>query len=134
MFPESGDEFYESESQYSTDYSSTDDISDQSRMTGETPRGLRPGPQVIEAAKSLPNLLRISPTEKDVEKSCSEFLEKTVDGKEKDGTVHKTATRRVSMECYGLHSSVKRKESLQRKLSTADSKASTLVASCPVSL
>lgn len=131
--------YYESEgSPYSSEYSSMNDVSDQSRVTAETPQGLRPGPQII-LAKSLPDLLRISPTEtEDLDKSCSRFLA-TPGGTERgdEGMVplRPHVGRRVSVDSHGYHhGNVRRKESLQRTLSTADSRASTLVASVPVSL
>ena len=120
------------------------DVSDQSRVSAQTPRGLRPGPQVIQA-KSLPDLLRISPTETgDLDKSCSRFLEQPQP--DSAGEQHEDERpvpplrppvgRRVSVESHGSyhHSSARRRESVQRKASNADSKASTLVASVPVSL
>ena len=130
---------YESESSpYSSEYSSTNDVSDQSRVMADTPQGTRPGPQII-LAKSLPDLLTIStsPTESDLDKSCTKFLEQPRDRKEEEegvASLRPTAGRRVSVDSHGYHhGKVRRKESLQRTLSTADSKASTLVASVPVS-
>ena len=125
------EEYYSEESPYSSEYSSTNDVSDQSRVMAAAPQGLRPGPQVI-LAKSLPDLLMLSPTEPtELDKSCSKFLERPMENRD-DPTSSVAATgRRVSMDSYGYH--VRRKESLQRTLSAADSKASTLVASLPVS-
>lgn len=117
---------------YSSQYSSTNDVSDQSRVAVDTPQGTRPGPQII-LAKSLPDLLALSPTETDLDKSCSRFLEKPREqgGREEGGVamLRPAAARRVSMDSHGYHhGKIRRKESLQRTLSTADSKASTLVA------
>ena len=120
------DEFY-SESPYSSACSSINDISDHTRTNVDTPCGMRPGPQII-LAKSLPDLLRISPTESDVENSCSKFLETSV-VKKSEGL--QRVNRRVSVDSHNFHGN--KRESLQRTLSTADSKASTLVASVPVS-
>ena len=67
---ESGDESFDdtinddprmlsgSDSNYSSANSSSNDISDLSRITTDSPRGLRPGPQVVYA-HSLPDLLGI---------------------------------------------------------------------------
>ena len=133
---ESGDEYFESESPYSSDGSSINDISDRDRTSEGFPRGQRPPPQVIQA-KSLPDLLVLSPTEKELDESCVRFLEKTdkvETGLPPSGSLggrkQKFAGRRVSLDDRGHH--IKRKESLQRTLSAADSKASTLVASLPV--
>ena len=144
---ESGDDLYEDE--YSSDASSTNDISDQARTSGDVPRGSRPPPQVIQA-KSLPDLLMLSPTEKELDMSCARLLEQTpvMDHLMADpppfvtslvgvggGGVrkHKLANRRISLDDHGHHAnSIKRKESLQRTVSAADSKASTLVASIQV--
>lgn len=133
---------YESESSpYSSEYSSTNDVSDQSRVMADTPQGQRPGPQII-LAKSLPDLLSIStsPTESDLDKSCTKFLEQPRERREEEegedgmASLRPTGGRRVSMDSHSYHhGKVRRKESLQRTLSTADSKASTLVASVPVS-
>lgn len=140
------DQSYESGSFSSSTYNSINDISDQSRVEAGTPLGTRPGPQVI-LAKSLPDLLAISPTESNLDKSCSKFLEQQHQQQQQPppqegrrGRVgvasYKPATgRRVSVDSHGYHGNAKRKDSLQlqRKVSTADSKASTLVASLPVS-
>ena len=144
---EDSDEYYDDSegSPYSSEYSSTNDVSDQSRMMADAPQGTRPGPQII-LAKSLPDLLAISPTESDLDKSCSKFLEMPREKKEGEGqeegrerevegvaSLRPAAGRRVSMESHGYHQGkVKRKESLLSTLSAADSKASTLVASLPV--
>lgn len=134
---EDSDECYGSESSYSSEYSSVNDVSDQSRVKVDTPQGTRPGPQII-LAKSLPDLLSISPTESDLDKSCSKFLEKPREWREEEGggvaRLKPAAGRRVSVDSHGYHhGKLHKKESLQKTLSTADSKASTLVASVPVS-
>lgn len=145
--PEDSDYFDESEggSPYSSECSSINDVSDQSRVEANAPQGLRPGPQII-LAKSLPDLLRISPTETDnIDRSCSKFLERPVETRLGNkggmvmtgggGALRPVVNRRVSVDNHGYHhGNIKRKESLQRTLSTADSKASTLVASMPVSV
>jgi hypothetical protein len=135
---EDSDDCYESESPYSSEYSSINDVSDQSRVMVDTPQGTRPGPQII-LAKSLPDLLSIStsPTESDLDKSCSRFLETPRERTEENrgvASLRPSAGRRVSVDSHSYHHGrIRRKESLQRTLSTADSKASTLVASVPVS-
>ncbi len=136
---ESCDDDYEDE--YSSDGSSINDISDHPRTNQDYPRGQRPPPQVI-LAKSLPDLLMLSPTEKEVDESCTKFLERPAVDKvgselppsgSYGNRKQKLASRRVSLDDHGYHgSNIRRKESLQRTLSAADSKASTLVASQPV--
>ncbi len=127
---ESDDASYDTESVYSSEYSSSNEVSDQTRVSvRDNTRGRRPGPQKIILAKSLPDLLRISPTEEDLDESCSRFLERPPERKPE--TVPKSSNRRVSVDSYRYRGSnnIKRKDSLQRTLS----KASTLVASVPVS-
>ena len=136
---ESGDEeFFGSESAYSSDCSSTNDISDDVKTSEEIPSRYVPDPPVI-LAKSLPDLLMFNPSVNDMGKSSSTVLENSgLDGQGLTSsltmaeiTTHKFLVRRISLDERGHHGS-NRKESLQNSLSTADSKASTLVASLTV--
>ena len=125
---ESGDESCDDRitsdsSAFSSKNSSTNDISDLDRVRAVSPTGLRPPPQVV-AAHSLPDLLNISSTADHMD-SGGKFVSSTI------------SNGYVSDESYTLGGSVpkiRRKESIQRTLSTADSKTSTLVNSLPVSI
>ena len=124
---ESGDESCDERitsdsSTFSSKNSSTNDISDLDRVRAVSPTGLRPPPQVI-AAQSLPDLLNISSSTADHMDSGGKFVSSTI------------SNGYVSDESYTLGGSmpkIRRKESIQRTLSTADSKTSTLVNSLPV--
>lgn len=127
---ESGDESFDghmtsdsrSESPLSSKEGSTNDISDFSRLSAPSPSGKRPGPQII-MAKSLPDLLSIT--------TSTSLSDSVMDST--DGTAANVTNGYVSDDNY-ISSRAKRKESLQRTLSTADSKTSTLVNSITVSL
>lgn len=130
---ESGDESCDDRmtsgsSAFSSKNSSTNDISDLDRVRAVSPTGLRPPPQVI-AAQSLPDLLNIGSTADHMD-SGGKFVSSTI------------SNGYVSDESYVLGGSrgaggsmpkIRRKESIQRTLSTADSRTSTLVNSLPVS-
>ena len=127
---ESGDESCDDHmtsdsSAFSSKNSSTNDISDLDRVRAVSPTGLRPPPQVI-AAQSLPDLLNISSSSADHMDSGGKFVSSTI------------SNGYVSDESYITGSSsvpkIRRKESIQRTLSAADSKTSTLVNSLPVRL
>lgn len=127
---ESGDESYDAmtsgdsrdSSPLSSREGSTHDISDLSRLSAPSPAGKRPGPQII-MAKSLPDLLNIS--------STNGLHEEVMDSS--DRTSANVTNGYISDDNY-ISSRVRRKESLQRTLSTADSKTSTLVNSITVSI
>ena len=108
-------------SAYSSTNGSVNDISDIARVRAASPSGLRPPPPVI-AAHSLPDLLNIG--------SSVERLD--VGGGFVSGTI---SNGYVSDESFGkgMASCMKRKESIQRTPSNADSKISTLVNSLTVS-
>ena len=126
---ESGDESYDghitsdsrSESPLSSKEGSTNDISDFTRLNVPSPTGKRPGPQIV-MTKSLPDLLNIT--------GSTGLNEEVMDST--DGMTTNVTNGYVSDDNY-MSSRVKRKESLQRTLSTADSKTSTLVNSITVS-
>ena len=128
---ESGDESYDDHansdsSAFSSKNSSTNDISDIDRVRAASPSGLRPPPQVI-AAHSLPDLLNIGSTDHMDSRGGGggdKFINSTI------------SNGYISEDNVGMgsvSSKVRRKESIQRTLSTADSKTSTLVNSYPVS-
>ena len=125
---ESGDESCDERitsdsSAFSSKNSSTNDISDLDRVRAVSPTGLRPPPQVV-AAQSLPDLLNISSSTADHMDSGGKFVSSTI------------SNGYVSDESYIVNGSVpkiRRKDSVQRTLSTADSRTSTLVNSLPVS-
>lgn len=91
-------------------------ISDQSRINGEGPHGLRPPPQVI-LAQSLPNLLL---SDEQIQSATSSVL---------DSTGGMYATSEDNLQSWFNP----RKDSLVATMSTADSKTSTLVGSIMVS-
>ena len=124
---ESGDESCDERvtsdsSAFSSKNSSVNDISDFERVRAVSPSGLRPPPQVI-AAHSLPDLINIGSPVEHLD-SGGKFVSSTI------------SNGYVSDESFGMNvpSRVTRRESIQRTLSTADSKTSTLVNSQPVSL
>ena len=125
------DVYFESESTYSSECSSSNDISDQAKTGEEVPHGYSPSSQFIHT-KSLPDLLLINSPERSVDESRSE-LEETAVAHMVDATtslvggkMRSHLGRRVSLDSQGYLGNI-RKESLQHSLTPADSKASTLV-------